>query len=198
MGLADRSLPLRERKKIKTRESIRRTALELIKSNGYANTTVEQIAESAEVSPSTFFRYFSSKQSVLMNDEVRRVATAALAIQPPGVSTTQALRQALEITMATVSEDEWKAERIRRQLLLSIPGLSEVQHEEHRHTAANMIEVECRRLGREPDDFEVRVFFGAVTGALLAALSVADNVVDEVFRTLAFIEAGMPLHGPAT
>jgi AcrR family transcriptional regulator len=193
MGHAEQPLTLRERKKIKTREAIRRSAMELIKSNGYANTTVEQIAEAAEVSPSTFFRYFSSKQSVLMSDEIDQVTTSALAIQPADIPTARAIRQALEITVAALSEDDWRVERRRRQLLFSIPELSEMQHDQHRRTAAAMTEVECRRLGREPDDFEVRVFFGALVGAMLTALSGASNVIEQMFRALAFVEAGMPL-----
>src|SRR5205807_9571184 len=44
---------LRERKKQKTRESIQRTALRLFEKQGYEQTTIEQIAAAAEISPST-------------------------------------------------------------------------------------------------------------------------------------------------
>jgi hypothetical protein len=74
-----------------------------------------------------------------------------------------------------------------------------MQHEQHRRTAKAMTEVECRRLGREPDDFEVRVFFGALVGAMLTSLSDANNVTELLFRTLDFVEAGMPLpHRPSS
>ena len=114
------------------------------------------------MSPSTFFRYFSSKQSVLMTDDIDQLAASALASQPADIPTMQAFRHALEITRAALSEDEWRFELRRRQLVLSIPELGELQHDEHRRSAAHMGEVECRRLGRDPDDFEVRVFFGAL------------------------------------
>ena len=61
MGVTEQALGLRDRKKIKTRDAIRREAMRLIQANGYANTTIEQIADAAEVSPSTFFRYFPTK-----------------------------------------------------------------------------------------------------------------------------------------
>ena len=53
MQVSEAPLGLRERKKIKTRRAIRREAFRLIEQNGYAATTVEQIAQAADVSPST-------------------------------------------------------------------------------------------------------------------------------------------------
>lgn len=193
MGQTEHPLPLRERKKIRTRENIRRAAARLIESDGYSNTTVEQIAEAAEVSPSTFFRYFPSKQSVLITDDIDRIAVSALTRQPAQVPTMQAFRRALEITWAALSDDEWKFEIRCRRLVLSIPELGELQHAEHRRSAARMGEVECRRLARDPDDFEVHVFFGALLGAVLTALGASRDMPGAVVRALDFVEAGMPL-----
>src|SRR5690606_7272503 len=64
-----RQLGLRERKKIKTRMAIREATYDLIKEQGYDGTTVEQIAERAEVSPSTVFRYFPTKEDIVLTDE---------------------------------------------------------------------------------------------------------------------------------
>ena len=59
---------LRERKKLKTRLAIQEHALRLFEQRGYERTTVEQIAEAAKSSPSTFFRYFPSKEDVVLFD----------------------------------------------------------------------------------------------------------------------------------
>ena len=190
---SDHALPLRERKKIRTRQTIRHAAVTLIENNGYANTTVEQIALAAEVSPSTFFRYFTSKQSVLLTDDIDRLAISALARQPAHIPTMQAFRRALEITWSALSEDDRKFEIRCRRLVLSIPELGELQHAEHRRSAARMGEVECRRLARDPNDFEVHVFFGALLGAVLTALSASHNLLGAVLRALDFVEAGLPL-----
>jgi AcrR family transcriptional regulator len=194
MGRPDQSLTLREQKKIRTRQAIRRAAMHLIETNGYANTTVEQIAEDAGVSASTFFRYFSSKQAVLMTSEIDRVVVSTMASQPVDIPTLQAFRRALEATWDALSEDQWEFEVRCRQLVLAIPELRELQHVEHGRSAATMIELECRRLGRDPDDFEVRVFFGALVGALLAAMDGAGTVTERLFRAMDFVEAGMSLH----
>ena len=197
MGVPGQDLGLRDRKKIKTRDTIRREAMRLIDENGYASTTVEQIAEAAEVSPSTFFRYFPSKEQVLMADDLERVTVEALEKQPRDVPSLQAFRRAWEITMRTVSQDEWRFERTRQRLVLSIPELKTAQFDKYRRTVERLAETECRRLGRADDDFEVRVFVAALAGGLMAVLKNASDAIEQMHRALDFIEAGMPLKSPS-
>jgi len=56
---------LRERKKLKARRELERVALELFQGKGFDQTTIREIADAADMSPRTFFRYFSSKEEVV-------------------------------------------------------------------------------------------------------------------------------------
>jgi AcrR family transcriptional regulator len=81
----DHALNRRERKKLETRQALEEAALRLFGERGYEQTTVEDIAEAADVAVRTFFRYFSSKQDVLfgevVTDRVLRLRTE-LAARP--------------------------------------------------------------------------------------------------------------------
>src|SRR5664280_638338 len=73
---------LRERKKAKTRWAIQEHALRLFAEQGYEATTVDQIAAAAEISPSTFFRYFPTKEDVVAYDAFDPVMLEAWRAQP--------------------------------------------------------------------------------------------------------------------
>ena len=193
MQVTDRPLGLRERKKIKTRQAIRREALRLFDANGYAATTVEQIAEAADVSPSTFFRYFPSKESLLLADDLDPLVLEAFKAQPPDLSPSQAIRRAYAATMAGLSPEQLEFENTRQRLIFSIPELKAALYDEYYRTVNVMAEAIGHRIGRPAGDFEVRVFVGAMVGAMMAAYDSAPKTSDTVYRALDFLEAGMPL-----
>jgi AcrR family transcriptional regulator len=193
MQATEQALGLRERKKIKTRQAIRRAAFRLIQENGYAATTVEQIAEAAEVSPSTFFRYFPSKESVLVADDLDPLILEAFDHQPPELTPIQAFRGAYETVMASMPEEQREFENTRQRLMFSIPELKAAVYDEYMRTVTVISEALSRRTGRSPSDFEIRILAGAATGAMMAASDGAPVTPDLVYRTLDFIDAGMPL-----
>ena len=93
----------RERKKQETRDRLHRAALALFARQGYAGTRIAEIAEAADVSESTFFRYFESKEGVAL-EGVRRRAQAiveAVCARPAHESPVEAC---LAVTMSPESE----------------------------------------------------------------------------------------------
>lgn len=200
MQATDQPLGLRERKKIKTRHAIRREAFRLFDAHGYAATTVEQIADAAEVSPSTFFRYFPSKESLLLADDLDPLILAAFRAQPPELSPSQAIRRAYESTMASLSDEQSEFESTRQRLMFSIPELKAALYDEYHRTVTVMADAIGDRIGRPANDFEVRVFVGAMVGAMMAAYDSAPKTAETIYRALDFLDAGMPLGrpGPAT
>ncbi len=193
MQATEAPLGLRERKKIRTRQAIRREAFRLIEENGYSATTIEQIADAADVSPSTFFRYFPSKESLLLADDLDPLILATLQAQPADLSPTQAIRRAYETTMAGLSPEQMEFENTRQRLMFSIPELKAAMYDEYYRTLTVMAEAIGRRIGRDATDFEVRVFVGAMTGAMMAAFDGAPQTAETIYRALDFLDAGMPL-----
>jgi len=107
---AARPLPLPERKRQLVRQEIARAAWLLFAERGYEDTTVEAIARAAGVSRRSFFRYFSSKEDVVVgtSDALAEDVLAAFARrpkhEPPLVAIERALRPAIETRLADAAE----------------------------------------------------------------------------------------------
>lgn len=187
------AIGLRERKKARTRAALREHGLRLFREQGYAATTIEQIAEAAEVSPSTFFRYFPSKEELVLVDDTDPLLLAALAEQPIEKSPISAVRAAIEAVLSKMSDEEWKREQERHELMLAVPELRAAAMDEFRRNVDLLTEVVASRLGRSADDFEVRVFAGAVIGAALSVFERPAADFRTTLKALDFLEAGLPL-----
>lgn len=87
---------LRERKKQRTRATIVDVAARLCSRQGYENTTVDQIAEAADVSPRTFSRYFPNKEAVIgaLIEETSEHVAQALIRQPHDITEHEAMVRA--------------------------------------------------------------------------------------------------------
>jgi AcrR family transcriptional regulator len=197
---------LRERKKARTRAAIREHAFRLFREQGYDATTVEQIADAAEVSPSTFFRYFPTKEDVVLQDDMDLLWMEAIQEQPPEVSPIAALRAGVHTAFSRMGEAEWAQLRETTELALAVPAVRGRMLEELARTTQALAEAVAERTGRDPGDFAVRTLAGAIVGIAMAAwFEVADDLVDymdqgrlatfadKFERGLALLEAGLPL-----
>ena len=159
---------LRERKKQKTRESIQRTALRLFEKQGYEETTIEQIAAAAEISPSTFFNYFPTKEDVVLYDAYDPIAIRMLLERPKDEPLDVGLRKVLQSLAAAFERDE-RMILARGRFFLEVPQLRARMWDEVERTQLLIVEMLAERTGRRPDDFELRVTARIVIGALLEA-----------------------------
>jgi AcrR family transcriptional regulator len=98
---------LRERKKLATRRSLRRIALDLVAERGFTHVTVDDIAAAADVSTRTFFNYFSSKEAALFgaNPDQAIALRERIAHEAPGEPALDALRMIM-ISNAQTAADE--------------------------------------------------------------------------------------------
>jgi AcrR family transcriptional regulator len=188
---------LRERKKAKTRAAIQDTALRLYLEQGYEATTVEQIAAAAEVSPSTFFRYFPTKAETVYFDRLDPILMESFVNQPAELTPIQAIKAAMHEVLDALSEDEFTLEATRWQLVTTMPELRAAMGER----IGPLIDMVCdgvaTRMSRDPHDFEVRTWTGAMVGAMLAAAMTAldgdGDFIAAIDAGLDHLEAGLPL-----
>ena len=97
--------------------------MRLFQKQGYYETTIEQIADAAEVSPSTFFRYFPTKEDVVVTDDFDPILVEAFRGQAAELTPLEALRQALRDAFAQIPAEELDAMRERSELMFSVPEL---------------------------------------------------------------------------
>ena len=107
-----------------SRRALELIALRLFTDRGFDHTTIEQIAAEAGVSKRTFFRYFSSKASVLWSefDHEVEVIRAALAGVPSGVPMMDAIRRAV-VAANHYGPHDVPELRMRMNLISSVPAL---------------------------------------------------------------------------
>ncbi len=189
---------LRERKKVKTRTAIQRHALRLFQEQGYEATTVEQIAEAAEVSPSTFFRYFPTKEDVVLLDELDPLIIEAFQAQPPATSPIHALRNAMHSVWSAMPPEDEAVQRERAALILSVPRLRAMMLVQFSDLLQEIAQLVANRVGRKPTEFPVRAFAGAVLGVMMSAvLSGAEDPKADYLSLfdagLEFLESGLQL-----
>lgn len=190
---------LRERKKARTRATIQRHALRLFSEQGFDQTTVNQIAEAAEISPSTFFRYFPTKEDVLLYDALDPIAFPLLQEQPGELGPIAALRATLRDSFERLPPERLEQERLRVTIASTAsPEMRGRMHEQLSSTLRTLTGELVKRGGAEPDAFTVRILAGAMVGVALAAWTMIEedpsqDLFELVDRGMAQLEAGLPL-----
>ncbi|MEU9732332.1 TetR family transcriptional regulator [Streptomyces sp. NPDC048002] len=189
---------LRERKKIRTRAAIRAATYALVREQGYDATTVEQIAERAEVSPSTVFRYFPVKEDIVLPDRPGPVLSAEIRERPADEPWRDALRHVLERAVDRALAEDPEVLLLRSRLVVTVPAVRSRLLESLSVTGRALSGTLAERGGLDPDGLEVRVhtmaLVGGVTEAALywAEHGFRDDPTVLLRRALDVLEQGPP------
>jgi len=165
----------RELNKAATRQAISDAALQLLRSKGPGNFTVEDIAEAAAISRRTFFNYFSSTEAALasVTHGFLDNALAQFRLRPADEPILESARAALvqladPMTVAPMAE--------LYSLAQSNPQLNRSELEAWDHCTAQIIEAARERFartsGKELDELYLRALAGSVISCGKAAMDV--------------------------
>ncbi|GAB3752466.1 TetR/AcrR family transcriptional regulator [Microlunatus parietis] len=157
----------RERKKERTRIEIQDQALRLFREQGFHSTTVEQIADAADVAPSTVFRYFPAKEALLQlvgHHPLGDRLAAEFRAQSPGGTALRALRTALRACFDDLSPEDRQGRQERDLGMLLIPEALAANLTVITDGLAVIGRLIAERTGRSEDDQAVRALTGSVFG----------------------------------
>jgi AcrR family transcriptional regulator len=161
---------LRERKRLAAMRRIQEIALDLFDRDGYVGVTIERIAAAADVSPSSVYRYFGTKEQIVLWDEYDPIwfseVVEGLHDRPP----IEAIRFAVNalLTGSLLRDDE----RIRRRIryVMTEPSIEAASTLQTHQTAEAFGTALSAGLGRAHGDLEVQLFSHAIIGAIVGAM----------------------------
>ncbi|MGH8984037.1 MAG: TetR family transcriptional regulator [Acidimicrobiia bacterium] len=192
---------LRERKKARTHEAIVRAAIELFERQGYDETTVEEIAAAADVSPRTFFRYFDSKVDVIFpKDDDHSDFDAAFATRPTGESVIETVHQMLREKLALLFEEDGALAIRQHRLAFQNPSLRTIAREHVYEGQDDLARALAKALGAAPDALQPRLMAAAIGGTLWTVFerwaeaknSTAEDLIALVDEAFELLERGLP------
>jgi AcrR family transcriptional regulator len=190
-------LGLRERKKLKTRRAIRAAAFSRFNTQGYEGTTVDQIAADADVSPSTFFRYFPTKEDLIITDDYDPIMEAELRSRPAEESMLESLLQAMILPLRTVLAEEREFILLRMRLLQENPAVRARSLVELNRSRDMLLRVFAERTGRPSEDLALRVQIAALlavsseTVAYWAEHEGKDDLIELLEQSLHAVATGL-------
>jgi AcrR family transcriptional regulator len=151
-SMTETTMGRRERKKAATRQALADAALRLFLEHGYDQVGVKDVADAADVSTTTLFKHFSSKEALVFDQDADKEAALVAAVRqrPAGMSIPDALRQHILVSRFAYSDDPG----LRRFITLvdTTPALREYSDRmwtRHRTVLAHTIAAE---IGAPADD----------------------------------------------
>jgi AcrR family transcriptional regulator len=172
-------------------------ALDLFDEHGFEAVTIERVAAAAEVSPSSVYRYFGTKEGLVLHDPNEGVIAELHAREGEQLPLIEALRQMLAAFLAERPDRDEAADRRRVRYLMEVPSVQAAVARRIFGDTPAIAAYVAGRTGREVTDFEVQVVWGALYGGLLGALrhwhatGYEGSLGDLLDRTLASLQRGL-------
>jgi AcrR family transcriptional regulator len=190
---------LREAKKAATRDALQEAALRLFAERGYGGTSCADVAAAAGVSPATLFRYFPTKEDLVLHDVYDPMIAQAVLARPAQEGPVTATHRALVELLAGFDAEAMRPVRQRTALVLGEPALRARSHEQRDSMVVHLANAYATRLGLPADDVKVSV----VANVAAVTMSVAverwgggagdlAGEVDTAFRALTEMDAPSP------
>jgi AcrR family transcriptional regulator len=155
----------RERRKARTMRLIQSEALRLFAGQGYDQTTIEEIADAADISPRTFFRYFPTKEDVVLWDEYDEVALEMLEQRPAGESPSETMRSVTRQTIDGLYRHDPERLLARHRLMFGVPAIRARFLEFTRTGVRLLAERFAAERGLPDDDLKVQLTAIAIIDA---------------------------------
>lgn len=199
-----RELPLRERKKLRTRRALAEAALRMFTERGFDAVTLEELVDAVEVSKSTFFRTFPAKEAAAIEAEAE-IWTAYLEAltapeRLPEGPALDALRTVLGEVVGELGREWGERYAATRRLVLTAPSLLAYAGS-HRHgVERELTALLAARLGLPEDDLRPQTLAQLTTTAWSVAArgwvfsdAPFDALLDRVGRAFAAIPGSLEL-----
>ena len=179
----------RERKKAATRKAISDAATMLFIERGFDDVSVREVAEAADVSPTTVFAHFPQKEALVFDEdeELRDLLVAAVRDRASGESVSDALRRFYRRGLLDFGQEHSSENRRRfAELVESTPALRDYLARmwgRHEHALADAV---ADAIGESEPSTETRVYARLALQIQVMASEVDDPeaVVEEGFRIL--------------
>jgi AcrR family transcriptional regulator len=204
-GCAEPTAGRRERKKQRTREALIDAAFRLFQEKGFDATTVEEIADEVDVSSRTFFRYFASKEDVVLTFQEEQFTTMleALAGRPAAEPVMTALRNAAVSVLRACEDGEYGFDPERfvclQEMMESSPAVFGRSLEHGQKKQAEITRVIAERMGVDPaTDLRPHVAAGLSNCAFRSAFEImgcgvakTDRFSDALDQVFGVMEDGL-------
>ncbi|MCP2299315.1 transcriptional regulator, TetR family [Nocardia amikacinitolerans] len=165
-----------ERRKVEAMSRIQRVALDLFDEYGYREVTVERVAAEAGVSPSSIYRYFGTKEMLVLYDEadphlleVLRTAGDGETLDPAALlAVARPLVPVMIAALITPDSEHRIARRLR--YVRAFPEVRDGQTRQMRELEKQFGQLFAERCGRDPNDLKVRMAASTAIWGGVAAL----------------------------